>query len=170
MNTNTFTLTEAQKRKINSLQGAYLQAKTLDDMLIEKMTKIKTKVLAEGNYLICDDMLEMRKKRGITDRRITNPKSDYLMDEDIFLNDYLVKCYELEQAAGIANTKGKEYCANAEAHELMLETEKQLVDIAIEILPFPEEKKTLEQFKTHWKYRPQILDLILKLDCGKIEL
>lgn len=164
------TLTQAQKRRINGLQKAYLQAKALYETIEEITKEIQQKILLEGNYIICNEVWNMENHRGKENRRITRPVDTYLIDEEIFLNDFLEKCYTEYIKAGIESSKGKEYIPSAEARELMKQAEKELVNMAIEIMPESKEKQTLELNKLHWKYRPMILDIIMKLDCEKIEL
>lgn len=167
---DNFALSADQKRKINALQKAYLQAETLYKTIEEITKEIQQKILLNGNYVICDEVWNMENHRGKENRRIIRPEDTYLMEEETFLNDFLEKCYAEYIKAGIENSKGKEYIPSAEARELMKQAEKELVNMAIEIMPESKEKLTLELNKLHWKYRPMILDIIMKLDCGKIEL
>ena len=81
-----------------------------------------------------------------------------------FLNDFLEKCYAEYQKAGIADSRGKDYIPEAVARDTRLDVEKALIELAIDILPDIPEKETLRNATTHWKYREQILDLILRLD------
>ncbi len=52
-----------------------------------------------------------------------------------------------------------------DAIKALNDAEKALMQLAIDILPDIPEKETLRKATTHWKYREQILDLILKLDA-----
>ena len=63
------------------------------------------------------------------------------------------------------NNLAKEYIPEAVARDTRLDAEKALIQLAIDILPDIPEKETLRKATTHWKYREQILDLILRLDA-----
>jgi len=77
-------------------------------------------------------MPEFEGRRDIM-KRITEPKHTYMMNEEIFLNDFLVKCYAEYQKAGIADSRGKEYCPEATAHDAKKEAENLLLKLAIEL-------------------------------------
>ena len=89
------------------------------------------------------------------------------MDDEIFSNDFLEKCYAEYQKAGIADSRGKDYMPEAIVRDARLDAEKALMQLAIDILPDIPEKETLRNATIHWKYREQILDLILRLDVKK---
>lgn len=149
--------------KITEVQKAYLIAKAEEETIKEIAEDIQRKILASGNYTVCD---EFTNHRGVNNR-ITAPQCTYLMDEEIFINDFLEKCYTEYKKAGIADPRGKEYCPEGEAHEKKKQAENELLKIAIDILPdeMQEEKAALKKASTHWKYRGQILDLILRLEA-----
>ena len=147
--------------EIREAQNAYLIAKAIEETIKEAADDIQKKILSENEYFI---MPEYEGRRGVV-KRITEPKRTYMMDEEIFLNDFLAKCYEEYQKAGIADSRGKEYCPEANAHDAKKEAENLLLKLAIELIPdeLAEEKEDLRKAVNHWKYREQILDLILKL-------
>ncbi|MCM1008666.1 MAG: hypothetical protein NC485_12235 [Ruminococcus flavefaciens] len=147
--------------EIRAAQKAYVIAEAVEETIKEAAEDIQKKILSENEYFI---MPEYEGRRGIA-KRITEPKRTYMMNEEIFLNDFLAKCYEEYQKAGIADSRGKEYCPEANAHDAKKEAENLLLKLAIELIPdeLAEEKETLRKAVNHWKYREQILDLILKL-------
>ena len=147
--------------EIIAAQKAYIIAKAAERTIKEVAEDIQRKILSENEYFI---MPEFNGRRGVA-KRITEPKRTYMMEDEIFLNDFLVKCYEEYQKAGIADSRGKEYSPEATAHDAKKEAENLLLKLAIELLPdeLAEEKETLRKAVNHWKYREQILDLILKL-------
>ena len=155
------TSAQAHAEEIRTAQKAYITAKAAEEAIKEISEDIQRKILAENVYNV---MPKFQNRRGITER-ITEPKHTYLMDEEIFLNDFLDKCYAEYQKAGIADGRGKEYIPEAVARDTRLDAEKALIEIAIDILPDIPEKETLRKAATHWKYREQILNLILKLDA-----
>ena len=152
---------QAHSKEIRSAQKAYITAKAAEEAIREIAEDIQRKILAENIYTVSP---EFQNRRGIGER-ITEPKHTYLMDEEIFINDFLEKCYTEYQKAGIADGRGKEYIPEAVARDIRLDAEKALIEIAIDILPEIPEKETLRKATTHWKYREQILDLILRLDA-----
>ena len=151
--------------KITEAQKAYLIAKAEEETIKEIAEDIQRKILARGNYTVCDEFSKHRE----VNIRITKPRHAYLMDETIFNNDFLDKCYAEYKKAGIADSRGKTYIPEAEAHEKRVQTENKFLQIAIDILPdeMQEEKNILRQASKHWKYRDEILNLILKLDTTK---
>lgn len=67
---------------------------------------------------------------------------------------------------GIADPRGKDYIPEAEEKALYHEAEQQLIDYAIDIIPdFLNEKETLKKYSQVTKYREQILNIILMLEC-----
>lgn len=65
--------------------------------------------------------------------------------------------------AYLTTDDGKIY--RAVAMDKRLDAEKALIQLAIDILPDIPEKEMLRKVTTHWKYREQILNLILRLDA-----
>ena len=155
------TSVQAHAEEIRIAQKTYITAKAAEEAIREISEDIQRKILAENIYTASP---EFQNRRGIGER-ITEPKHTYLMDEEIFLNDFLEKCYAEYQRAGIADGRGKEYIPEAVARDTRLDAEKALIEIAIDILPEIPEKETLRKAINHWKYREQILELILRLDA-----
>lgn len=154
------TNVQAHAEEIRTAQKAYITAKATEEAIKGIVEDIQRKTLAKNVYIISPEF----HRRGISER-ITEPKHTYLMDEEIFINDFLEKCYAEYQKAGIADSRGKEYTPEAIARATRLEAEKTLIQLAINILPDIPEKETLKKATTHYKYRDQILDLILRLDA-----
>lgn len=150
--------------EICTAKEVYFVAKALEDTIRAQAEDIQRKILANGNYLVCDELWEMENHGGLNSRRITEPRNTYLMDEKIFSDDFLEKCYAEYVKAGIADSRGKEYIPEANAHDARREAEKVLLQLAIDIFPDIPEKEMLKQASKHWKYREKMLDLILRLD------
>lgn len=155
------TSVQAHSKEIRSAQKAYITAKAAEEAIKEISEDIQRKILAENVYTVAP---EFQNRRGVSER-ITEPKHAYLMDEEIFANDFLKKCYAEYQKAGIADSRGKEYIPEAVARDTRLDAEKALMQLAIDILPDISEKETLREAAKHWKYREKILELILRLDA-----
>ena len=155
------TSVQLHSEEIRTAQKAYITAKAAEEAIKGIAEDIQRKILVENIYTVSP---EFQNRRGIVER-ITEPQHTYLMDEEIFLNDFLEKCYAEYQKAGIADSRGKEYIPEAVARDTRLDAEKALMQLAIDILPDIPEKETLRKATTHWKYREQILDLILRLDA-----
>lgn len=151
---------QAHAEEIKTAQKAYLIAKAAEETIKGIAEDIQRKILADGEYMV---MPEFRNRKG-TPERVTDPKHTYLMNEEIFLNDFLEKCYVEYQKAGIADSRGKEYIPEAVAHDARKQAENELLKLAIDIIPDNlTEKETLRKAVNHWKYREKILELILKL-------
>ena len=159
---NAFTQSiQAHAEEIKTAQKAYLIARATEETIKGIVQDIQKKILANGEYMV---MPEFKNRKG-TPERITEPKHTYLMDEEIFINDFLEKCYAEYQKAGIADSRGKEYIPEAVAHDTRKQAENELLRLAIDIIPNDlTGKETLKKAVNHWKYREQILDLILKLE------
>lgn len=152
---------QAHYKEIRTAQKAYITAKAAEEAIRKISEDIQRKILAENIYTVA---LEFQNRRGVGER-VTEPRHAYLMDEEIYINDFLDKCYMEYQKAGIADSRGKEYIPEAVARDTRLDAEKALIQLAIDILPDIPEKETLRKATTHWKYREQILNLILRLDA-----
>ena len=144
---------QAHAEEIRTAQKAYITAKAAEEAIREISEDIQRKILVENVYTVSP---EFQNRRGISER-ITEPKHTYLMDEGIFINDFLEKCYAEYQKAGIADSRGKEYIPEAVARDTRLDAEKALMQLAIDILPDIPEKETLRKATTHCKYRERIL-------------
>ncbi|MGN1303812.1 MAG: hypothetical protein ACI4YB_02125 [Oscillospiraceae bacterium] len=149
-------------QEIRTAQAAYLIAKAAEDSIKSIAEEIQRGILSEGDYFVAADLWDTN-RRGMTERRITEPRRTYLMDEEIFINDFLPKCYEKYQTAGIADDRGEEYCPEARATDKRKAAEQKLLSIAVDILPECEEKDILKTAVNHWKYRDEILQIILQL-------
>ena len=152
---------QAHAEEIRTAQKAYITAKAAEEAIKGIAEDIQRKILVENIYTVSP---EFQNRRGIVER-ITEPQHTYVRDEEIFLNDFLEKCYAEYQKVGIADSRGKEYIPEAVARDTRLDAEKALMQLALDILPDIPEKETLRKATTHWKYREQILDLILRLDA-----
>ena len=152
---------QSHSEEIRTAQRAYITAKAAEETIGEIAEDIQRKILAENVYTVSP---EFKNRRGIGER-IIDPKHAYLMNEEAFINDFLDKCYAEYQKVGIADGRGKEYMPEAVARDTRLDAEKALIQLAIDILPDIPEKETLREAAKHWKYREQILELILRLDA-----
>ena len=160
------------KAFLGKLKSNYFNAKALYECIKEQAEDIERKVLAENPFYKTDDMVNLREKRGFDgDRRIYDPNEAYMMDLDNDFPKFLDLVYPEYVKAGIADPRGKEYCPDAEAKSLMYETERQLVEYGINIIPneYAEQKGTLRKAVGNIKYRNKVLDLVLMLESDEIE-
>ena len=149
-------------QEIRTAQEAYYIAKAAEDSIKSIAEDIQRGILSKNEYFVAADLWNGN-RRGMTERRITEPRRTYLMDEEIYINDFLPKCYEKYQAAGIADDRGEEYCPEARAADKRKAAEQKLLSLAVDILPECEEKDILKTAVNHWKYRDEILQIILQL-------
>lgn len=169
---NTYTMlfegfkTTIQERveEITDLQATYYIAKAAEETINEIDEEIKRKVLSENEYYITDELWELMTKRGINpaDRRITEPKNSYEMSEEE-MKDFVKKLYPEYLKAGIADDRGEGYIPSARAREARYEAEKALINIVIDLFKNTEYEELFRRAAQHWKYREQLLELILKL-------
>ena len=162
---------QSRAAEITALQKTYLIAKAMEDEINAKDEEIKRKVLAENEYYICDEMWELEYRRNPNaERRITNPKADFLLcDENDMTayNDYLDKLYVEYLKTGIADERGRGWIPSAKAHNIRHETENALLDIVIELFKGTEYEDAIRQATKHWKYREQLLDITMKLKAAE---
>lgn len=94
-----------------------------------------------------------------------------MMDLEKEFPRFLDLCYPEYLKAGIADPRGKNYIPEAEEKDLLYEAEKQLVEYGVDIIPDSfGEKETLKRAVQMTKYRHMVLNLVLKLDCGEINI
>lgn len=79
------TNVQTHAEEIRTAQKAYITAKAAEEAIKGIAEDIQRKILAENVYIISP---EFQNKRGIGER-VTEPKHTYLMDEEIFINDFL---------------------------------------------------------------------------------
>ena len=155
------------KAELKKLKSNYFMAKALYETIKEQAEEIQKNILAVNEFYATDDMMERTIARGRTeaDRRILKPFATFKMSDNDF-QKFLDLCYEEYKKAGIEDKRGKEYCPEAEVHDLYWEAEKQLVLYAIDIIPDGmKEKEKLREAIKNIKYKEKVLDLILKLEC-----
>lgn len=107
------------KAELKALKDIYFISKAFYETIKEQAEEIQKKILAENEFYATDDMMEITIARGGTevDRRILKPFDSYKMSDDNF-QKFLDLCYEEYKKAGIEDKRGKEYCPEAEAHDL----------------------------------------------------
>ena len=162
---NSFkALIQERAEEITALQAAYYIARATEQTINEIDEEIQRKVLSENEYYISDELWELMLKRGINpaDRRITEPKNSYKMGEEE-MKDFVKKLYPEYLRAGIADDRGEGYIPSARAREAKGEAEKALINIVIDLFKNTEYEELFKKAAQHWKYREQLLDLILKL-------
>lgn len=155
------------KAELKALKDIYFISKAFYETIKEQAEEIQKKILAENEFYATDDMMEITIVRGGTeaDRRILKPFATFKMNDNDF-QKFLDLCYEEYKKAGIEDKRGKEYCPEAEAHDLYWEAEKQLVLYGINLIPSGmKEKETLREAIKNVKYKEKVLDLILRLEC-----
>lgn len=158
------------KALLGKLKSNYFNAKVFLEMIQEQEKEIERKILAENEFYVEEELVELMEKRDGTGKpeRILEPDNTYMMSEDDFLK-FIDLCYPEFVKAGIANPKGKEYCCDNEARELFNEATKQLVEYGIEIMPDIPEKEVLRKAVWNIKWRDKVLDLVLSLESEGVE-
>lgn len=161
------TIIQERAEEIADLQATYYIAKAAEETINEIDEEIKRKVLAENEYYITGELWELTLKRDPNaERRITDPKADYKMFSDTDTaqqNDYLDKLYAEYLKAGIADERGRGWIPSAKVRDVRHEAEKALINIVIDLFKNTEYEELFRRAAQHWKYREQLLELILKL-------
>lgn len=155
------------------LKKNYFMAKALYETVKENAEEIQKKILTENEFYETEDIAEKLEKRGGSGkpRRIFEPDNTYMMDLETELPRFIDLCYPEYIKAGIADPRGKDYIPEAEEKDLFYEAEKQLIEYGIDIIPDEfGEKETLRKAVQTIKYRDKVLDLVLRLDCGDINV
>lgn len=161
------------KEILAGLKKNYFIAKALYETVKEKAEEIQRKILEENEFYETEEHAGMMIKRGGSGKtkRIYNPDDTYMMDLDEELPRFIDLCYPEYLEAGIADPRGKNYIPEAEEKDLLYEAEKQLVEYGVDIIPDGfDEKETLRKAVRNIKYRDKVLNLVLKLDCGNINI
>lgn len=160
---------EYNKAELQALQQIYFVAKAFYETVKETAEEIERRILSENEFYETEESAEKMQKRGGSGKpeRILDPELTYLfVDDKEQFDRYLTLCYAEYQKAGIADPRGKEYCPDAESKGLLKQAEEVLLDYAERIVPSDLiNEKTFKQMRTHWKYRKQLLDSILRLEC-----
>lgn len=155
------------KAELKALKNNFFMAKALFETIKEDAENIQTAILANNEFYESEEITKMMKIRG-GDRkrkRILKPFDSYMMEDKDF-QKYLDLCYEEYKKTGIDDKRGREYCPEAEAHDLFWEAEKQLVEYAINIIPIEmKERDQLREAVRIVKHKEKVLDLILMLEC-----
>lgn len=159
--------TNYNKQELKSLKETYFTAKALFETIRDTAEEIQKNILMAHPFFEEAEKAAVfeSKGRGSNDTRILKPFDSYLMSESDF-NKYLDLCYAEYEKAGIADKRGKEYIPESESRDLYKQSEKLLVDYAIDIIPDTmTEKETLRNAVKMTKYRDKILNLVLSLAC-----
>lgn len=160
------------KKFLGKLKSNYFNAKALYECIKEQAEEIQRNILEENEFYETEDIAEMMKKRGGSGKpeRILDPDHIYMMDLDNELPRFIDLCYPEYVKAGIADPRGKDYIPEANEKDLMYETERQLVEYGIDIIPDEfGEKETLRKAVQMIKYRDKVLDLVLRLESGEVK-
>lgn len=158
---------EYNKELLRKLKENYFTSKALYKVTKKQAEEIDRKILLEYEFYESKEIAEKKKSRGGngSPKRILEPFNTFLMEESDF-NRYLEIAYSEYVKSGIADPRGKDYIPEAEEKALYHEAEQQLIDYAIDIIPdFLNEKETLKKYSQVTKYREQILNIILMLEC-----
>ena len=158
---------EYNRTFLRKLKENYFMSKALYETVKEQAEEIEKKILLEYEFYESKEITDKKKSRGGNGsaKRILEPFNTFLMEESDF-NRYLDLAYSEYVKSGIADPRGKDYIPEAEEKALYHEAEQQLIDYAIEIIPdFLNEKETLKKYSQVTKYREQILNIILMLEC-----
>jgi hypothetical protein len=155
-------------RKFSPAQLNYMEAMALYQTISGIEEECKIKVLAENVFYTAPEWGE--------NRRITSPKSDYLMtdtDSETYFNLTFIEY----QKRGIA-PKDCHTVASWEAQKAFMQAERELIEWGYSIMRIlPEWKKVgkeLEAFKDvldyHLEIRKQVIDLTMKLQAQEVAI
>lgn len=153
------------KKFLARLKNNYFMARAMYETVKEMAEEIEKNILATHEFYESEEWTERMTRRGGNGvrKRILEPFDSYLMNEADY-QEYLDLCYEQYKVYGIDDPRGREWCPDAQSRALYKETERELIDYAISILP-KEMTSDLKQAARIVKYREQMLDIILKLEC-----
>lgn len=156
------------KKRLAQLKNNFFMAKALYECIKSDAEEIQRRILAEHEFYETEDVAKRLEKRGGDGipKRILDPNHTYMMDLETDFQHFLDLVYPEYVKAGIADKRGREYIPEAESKDLYYEAMKQLVDYGIDIIPDAfGEKETLRKAVQMIKYRDQVLDLVLRLEC-----
>lgn len=161
---------EYDKKLLGKLKSNYFNAKALYECIKEQEKEIQRKILAENEFYETEDVAEIKRNGNGKPERILDPDYTYMMNLETELPRFIDLCYPEYVKAGIADKRGKDYIPEAEAKDLYYESEKQLIQYAIDIIPDEfGEKETLRKAVQMIKYRDKVLDLVLRLESEEVE-
>lgn len=147
------------RAELKTLKNNFFMAKALYETIKDQAEEIQNRILSTYEFYVSPEWHDEVEKRIETESR------SFLMSDEDF-QKFLDLCYEEYKRAGIEDKRGKEYCPEAEVHNLYWEAEKQLVLYGIELIPDGmREKETLREAIKNVKYKEKVLNLILRLEC-----
>lgn len=154
------------KKLLGKLKSNYINAKALYETIKANAEEIQRKVLAENEFYKLDELLDDASEN----KRILDPDDTYMMDLDVEFKKYMALCYAEYVKAGIDDPRGMEYIPEANAKDVLHETENMLIDYGISLIPDEfKEKNTLYKAKRNIIYREKMLNIVLMLDSDPIK-
>lgn len=145
-------MTNIQKNNFNKAKKHYNRIKAEHEKIraIDEQSKIK--VLTENQFYSEED-----------GERITESDIDFLMSESDFIS--YCKLVYIENTKKGLNVPDYETSVDYETFKALIQAEDSLLTAGFEIIPnsLKDEKMTLESARNHWKFRDEMLKLMLRL-------
>jgi hypothetical protein len=154
------TLTKQEKNTLKGCKEAYFQALAYHQTIKQ--------IDQESKQTILDAVVFKYDKRWKEeDKRITDPKADYLMSEKDF-QDYMEFVHDERTKRGL-KVPSVEYTSDFESWKLLRIAEDNLIDYALSVLPEPL-KTQLKDIKKHFTVKEKFLDTVCRLDVDSVKV
>lgn len=137
-------------KEFNKARSEYIKAKAVHEATEQIEKECKQKVLQENEFLTEDSQ-----------ERITDYKSDFRMNDEAS-ERYFKLVYEEETKRGL-NIPDYNTAATYKTFPALKKAEDDLLNIGIYTIP-ETERESIKKTFNHWKYRYEVLNLMVKLD------
>lgn len=138
------------KKRLETLQMNYILAKAENETVKEIDKESREKILAEHAFYDTK-----------TDKRITNPDHAYCMGDTEF-EEYCKLAHEERTRRGL-NIPDWNTTADYKTRKALKKAEDDLIRFSIDIVP-EGLKSNIADAGKHWKYRYEVVELIMRLD------
>ena len=144
----------------------YREALEIEQTVKALVKELANKVLTENCYMMsAEKVAELNAAasgREFEVERITEEFDTCMMGAEDF-QDYLEKLYAEEEKCGIANPKGKGWCADAEPRENRFAAEKKMLTLFEKVAGAVIPHKEYQMCCKHWKFKQNLIDLCLNM-------
>lgn len=146
------------KIELKRLQGEYIKIKAEHETIKQIEEQCKIKVLQENEFYTSDYEVGEEKER------ILSSKSDFRMNDEDFIE--YCKLTHTEYLKNGLDVPNYETTADYKTAPTLRKLEDELIKIGIDIVVEKEKsnRAELQKIANHWKYKYELLDLILKLE------
>ena len=147
------------KSELVKAQKEYILAKAHNDNVKRIEEESKVKVLSENKFYTAD-----HEEAGEKEQRILKSNGDYHMSESDFTK-YCKLCL-VEYLKNGLDVPNYNTTPNYKTSKELKQAENKIIKIGIDIIVIKENANREEYNKiaNHWKYREELIDLILRLD------